>query len=107
MQERVAAALEENGPSGLLALVMAERSKMSTSLLGSADMLSSAVMHARKKLAANIAAVEVAVKAEKEALEKVIHDMPKVLCISTPTHTWWCRLLSYMRGKVSRQRWCG
>eukprot|EP00960_Hanusia_phi_P037696 753067-Hanusia_phi.AAC.10 len=54
----------------LLALVEAERSKMSKAVLSSADSLSSAVTLARKRLAANIAVVEEQLKEEKRLLEE-------------------------------------
>lgn len=53
----------------LLALVEAERNKMSKVVLSSADGLSSAVTMARKRLAANIAAVEEQLREEKRLLE--------------------------------------
>jgi hypothetical protein len=55
----------------LLSLVEAERSKMSKAVLSSADGLSSAVTMARKRLAANIAAVEEQLREEKRMIEQV------------------------------------
>jgi len=60
----------------LLALVEAERNKMSKAVLSSADGLSSAVTMARKRLAANIAAVEEQLREEKRLLEQARGEQP-------------------------------
>jgi chromosome segregation ATPase len=69
----------EDGPARasvheLLALVETERNKMSKAVLSSADGLSSAVTMARKRLAANIAAVEEQLREEKRLLEQARGD---------------------------------
>ena len=71
----------EHGPAQqsvqeLLALVEAERNKMSKAVLSSADGLSSAVTMARKRLAANIAAVEEQLREEKRMLELARGELP-------------------------------
>ena len=58
------------GMTGLLALVETERNKMSKAVLASADGLSAAVALARKRLAANIAAVEEQLREERQQLEE-------------------------------------
>jgi hypothetical protein len=58
------------GLTGLLTLVEAERNKMSKAVLASADGLSAAVALARKRLAANIAAVEEQLREERQQLEE-------------------------------------
>jgi|EP00802_Teleaulax_amphioxeia_P011992 hypothetical protein len=60
----------------LLALVEAERNKMSKAVLSSADGLSSAVTMARKRLAANILAVEEQLREEKRMLELARGEQP-------------------------------
>ena len=71
----------DNGPARasvheLLAMVEAERNKMSKAVLSSADGLSSAVTMARKRLAANIAAVEEQLREEKRMLELARGEQP-------------------------------
>jgi hypothetical protein len=79
----------EHGPAQqsvqeLLALVEAERNKMSKAVLSSADGLSSAVTMARKRLAANIAAVEEQLREEKRMLELARGELPLTAsCAST------------------------
>ena len=58
------------GMTGLLAMVETERNKMSKAVLASADGLSAAVALARKRLAANIAAVEEQLREERQQLEE-------------------------------------
>ena len=60
----------------LLALVESERNKMSKAVLSSADGLASAVTAARKRLAANIAAVEEQLREEKRTLEQARGEQP-------------------------------
>ena len=87
---RVNAGDGDDGPARasvveLLTLVEAERNKMSKAVLSSADGLSSAVTMARKRLAANIAAVEEQLREEKRLLEQARGD--QALTVSGATTT--------------------